>query len=252
MPESLPAEWQAAMVEMIRGAAPADARWLTGSHSLSPRDQLGIYQRQYQLRIEGALMEDAPGLTGLLGPRGCCETPQLLVDYLADHPSTSWSLDHLGRHLASWLQARGAPQQQVEMARLDEQVQRSFFAAEGQTPRPEQLAALPALRLQPHVGLLRFTWDVHRWRSEHLADQQPGPLVQGDFTVVVYRLERRIRHIQMPPTAWRLLQLIEQGRGVEEALGQVIEEDLVKVEDLGAAVGDWFRLFTERGLVELA
>ncbi len=64
--------------------------------------------------------------------------------------------------------------------------------------------------------------------------------------MVVYRKQRRMKHIVMPPAAFALLQNIHLGLG--EALSEAAEIDRTQLE---ANVRDWFQLFTERGLLSL-
>ena len=244
MPPDLPSDWRERVVDMIRGAAPLSGELFAGGPQLSPVEQIGVYRRQYELRVPEALAEDAPGLMHLMGS----DWPDAARRYLLDHPPTSWSLDHLGRHLERWLVAQRAPIEQVEMARVDEAVQRSFVAAHGEVPRPEDLAVLPPLELQPHVELVQVASSVHRYRAQALARETPDPLVEGPFHVVIYRRERRVRHIEMPRAAWWILDGLHLGTepSIERSL-QVIEAG-----ELEAKLASWFRLFTERGLVQLA
>ena len=63
----MPPDWQELMTEMIRGAAPLSGEWYTGSGSLTPEQQIGIYEEQFRLRMWDALLEEIPGLSRLLG-----------------------------------------------------------------------------------------------------------------------------------------------------------------------------------------
>lgn len=239
----LPQDWRERVVDMIRGAAPLSGELFSGGPTLSPEGQIAVYRRQYELRVPAALAEDAPGLMHLAG--GGWE--DLARRYLLAHPPRSWSLDHLGRDLERWLVSDAAPPEYVDMARVDEAVQRSFVAAEGLAPRPEDLAVLPPLSLQPHVELLRVGWTVHRYRAQALGGEVPDPLEAGDFHLVLYRRERRVRHIEMPRPAWWILEGMHLGAeaSIQRAL-QVSSPD-----ELQANLASWFQLFAERGLLQL-
>lgn len=231
-------DWQHHVAEMLRGAREIDGSLFQGSERLSGVQQAAIYRQQWERRIPPALAQDAPGLQRLCGE----DWDALALRYLGDHPPSSWSLDHLGHALEAWLVADGAPTSWVEMARIDEAVQRSFRAAEGVHLLPEQLEALPRLRLQPHVELVRVTNSVHRFRAESLGGDAPDPLVEDDYHLVIHRRERRVRHLECAPGAWRILASLD--RGVDGAIAASGSDDPQEILV-------WFRLFVVKGLIEL-
>ncbi|HKO94438.1 MAG TPA: DNA-binding domain-containing protein, partial [Polyangiaceae bacterium] len=70
---------------------------LTGNDRLAPVEQLEIYREQFWLRHTASLVEDFPGVGGVLGQ---ADWEQLVEGYLQAHPSESWTLRELGRHFA--------------------------------------------------------------------------------------------------------------------------------------------------------
>lgn len=244
----LPADWRERMVDMIRGAADLDGAWFTGGPALEPVAQIGVYREQYRLRLYDALVEEVPGLSALLDDDA---RERLLRAYLADHPSKSWTLNRVADGLADWLERRGAPVAQVEMARLDRAVQRGFEAAEGRSLRAEDLLSMPRLRLQPHVTVLRTSHNVHRIRSAGLLGQQPPPLARGDFPLVVFRRGIKMRHWEVPLGSWGILAGIADGLDVGAAIERTFERGWLDAEALTANIGPWFREYAERNLVEL-
>lgn len=237
------------MVEMIRGAAPLDGAWFAGGPVLGPTEQIGVYRDQYRMRLGDALLEELPGWCAMV------DEPQrgrVVEAYLAAHPSRTWTLNRVADAFAGWLEGGGAPVAQVEMARLDLAVQRGFEAAAGRPLRPEDLAEVPPLRLQPHARLLRFTHDVHRLRAAALAGEAPPPLTQGDFPLVIFRRGLQMRHWELPLGAWALLDGIARGLAVEAAVERALAEGLLDEGDLGARLSTWFRDFVVRDLVERA
>lgn len=246
------------MVEMIRGAAPADGSWFAGGVVLGPDDQIAVYREQFRMRMWDALVDDVAGLHHLLGAPAYhdAEDDHPYWRYLADHPPDSWTLARIADHLADWLAKDGAPAEQVEMARLDAAVQHGFTAADGHTPRPEELQAVLGgadlrLALQPHVRLLRFTRGVQRVRSALLSGAEVPALVEGDFRLAVFRVERQMRHLECEPGEWALLDAFSAGAD----LGGALEAALAETGDaavLGQRLGAWFQRFTERGLLQIA
>lgn len=248
---TLPVDWQAKMVEMIRGASPADGDWFTGNDRVTPVEQIEIYQEQYRFRMWDAVVDDIPGLYRLLGDD---EAERVIWAYLADCPPRDWTLTRTTDRLAGWLAEHGAPPEQVELARFDYAVTHGFDAPEGQTPRPDELQSVLAgdvrLRLQPHVQLLRLSHDVHAFRSAVVNETEPGPVRTGDWRLALYRFDLKMRHLELEPGAFAVLDAFAQGGD----LGTAIEAALNATGDpavLQARLGGWFALFVEQGLVEL-
>lgn len=237
------------MVEMIRGAAPLDGSWFAGGPVLGPLDQIGVYREQYRLRLGDALLEEVPGWCAMVEPP---ERDRVVEAYLAAHPSRTWTLNRVADAFADWLEGAGAPVAQVEMARLDHAVQRGFEAASGRPLRPEDLAEIPPLRLQPHVRLLRFTHDVHRLRAAVLAGETPPELGRGDFPLVIFRRGLRMRHWELPLGAWAVLDGLARGLSVAGAIERALAEGLLAEADLGEPLSTWFHDFVTRELVERA
>src|SRR5262252_10479788 len=67
---------------------------------LSSFERLEIYNRVYWFRILSALAEDFPGLRAIIGQKNF---DRLLVAYLKDCPSESFTLRNLGSRLETWL-----------------------------------------------------------------------------------------------------------------------------------------------------
>lgn len=249
MAHDLPDDWRERFVEMIRGASPLEDDWFTGGPVLSSMEQIAVYKNQYRLRLYGALVDEVPGLHHLLGEGA----EPLLRAYLYDRPSTEWTLNRVADHLIDWLEQRMCPRQFVDMARLDRAVQVGFDAASGRSLQPEDLVAMPRLKLQPHVKLLRLSWNVHWVRSAVLARKDEVPaLVEGEYPVVVFRRGIKMRHWQMPAGAFAILEGIDEGLPVEAAIDQAFSRGQLSMETLGEDIGTWFQDYSSRDLVELA
>lgn len=240
---TLPFDWQEQLAAMIRGVAPARADWLAPGHGLAPEAQLAVYREQYRLRLSAALEANYPGLCALLG--GCAG--HTLLPVLEEHPSRSFTLERVGLELPEWLESRGAAPEQVDMARLDRAIAAGFNAADGAPLQPDTLTPHTPLRLAPHVTLLRVGWSVHAWRAQALGGEDPAPLQPGDFPLVVYRRERRMRHLVLPPAAWELVRALD-GRSLAQGLEAALAAG-ADAGELAAGVGSWMQLFAGRGLL---
>src|SRR5271154_761782 len=67
---------------------------------LSSFERLEIYNRQYWFRVIAAVAEDFPALQVVLGQE---KFDSLVLGYLRENPSTSFSLRNLGARLPEWL-----------------------------------------------------------------------------------------------------------------------------------------------------
>lgn len=104
--------------------------------------------------MRDALRSDYPALAELLGERGFAK---LVADYVAVHPSRSFTLARLGDHLPEFLAGWGSPRRRglrTDVARLERAGAQVFDAEETAPLDADALQALPAadwpkLRLRP-------------------------------------------------------------------------------------------------------
>jgi len=76
------------------------SRFIKPNDRLTSFERLEIYNRQYWFRVLSSMMEDFPGLRGVLGER---RFEEMAKAYLCDHPSRSFTLRNLGSRLEAWL-----------------------------------------------------------------------------------------------------------------------------------------------------
>ena len=245
---SMPPDWQTRMVEMIRGAQAADGSWFAGGPSLTPVEQIEVYRNQYRLRLYDAVAEEVPGVVHLLAE----QAEDTIRAYLADHPSESWTLNDVAKALVPWLEARGAPSAQVEMARLDRAVQGGFTAAPGEPIEVTQLSTMPMLELQPHVTLIHATHNIHLVRSAVVSGRDVPDLVPGDFTIVVFRRGIKMRHWVLDPAMFFILDGIGRGEHLGAIVERLVADGLVTPPELAQRIAGWFRDFSERNLVQIS
>lgn len=243
----LPADWRERMAEIVRGAEAPDPSWFAGGVVLGPAEQIDVYRDQYRLRLRGAVRDELVGLAALVGDAERLDA--LIFGYLADCPSRSYTLNRIADRLPQWMENKGESAEWLDMVRLDLAVMAGFEAAAGETVKPEQLATVPKLRLQPHVTLLRLGHDVHRYRSEVVRELDAGPLVEGPVQLVVFRRGLKMRHLQVHSSCLAVLEAIGEGSGLGDALELAVANGADPAV-LQAQLGEWFRLFAERDLLE--
>ncbi len=90
------------MQAMVEGV-PMDeiaASYIKPNSLLTSFERLEIYNRQYWFRVIAAVSEDFPALQVVLGQE---KFDSLVLGYLRENPSTSFSLRNLGARLPAWL-----------------------------------------------------------------------------------------------------------------------------------------------------
>ena len=242
----------------------SEARWVelaaahvAGNERLSPVEQLEIYREQFWLRHTSSLVEDFPGLGGILGQT---VWEKLAEQYLREVVPDSYTLRDLGSQLpriieqASWL-----PHQALclDMARLELAYIEVFDAPDSAPLVPERLTALAEddllgakLIIAPSVRLLSLEYpvaDLRRRLRVESDDAVPIP-DPAPHHLVVYR--RDLKLWDMPVSRVAFVFLTGLARGLP--LGVAAESAAATPEaeaELGSKIGDWFREWTTKGLI---
>jgi len=247
---ALPAGWRRGMVDMIRGAAPLSGSWFRGGPGCTPEQQIGIYRDQYRLRLVGAVKQEVLGLKHLLGD----EADDVLWRFVQARPSRTWTLDRIAGGLPEWLaQQPEGTAARVDMARLDAAVQRGFTAANGAALTPEEILGGPIrLALAAPVSLLRLRTTVHEVRGALLAGVEPPAVREEPVCLVVFRRGIRMRHWAVSAAELALLEGIERGLPLAEAVEEPVRTGVMDGATLATEIGGWFQAFAERRLLVTA
>jgi hypothetical protein len=139
------------------------AGYVKANDRLSSFERLEIYNRQYWFRLIAAVSEDFPALHEFIGPR---RFDELILKYLRENPSISFSLRDLGAKLPSWLEDHpeltGARHDlAIDVARLEWAYIEAFDSATRPPIDETNLAELQptsVLALQPHLQLLALRY----------------------------------------------------------------------------------------------
>ncbi|HEV8244600.1 MAG TPA: DNA-binding domain-containing protein [Polyangiaceae bacterium] len=233
-------------------------REIGGNERLSPVEQLEIYREQFWLRHTSALLEDFPGLSGIIG-QGAWE--RLVEEYLDELPPTSFTLRDLGDRLpefvakASWLEHHELC---LDMTRLEWAYVEAFDAADVAPLTPARLASIPdeawetaRFVLGPSLALLRVNYPVFELRKRLVlaGDENVAIPERAPALLAVCRRELSVltHHLEAPPFA--LLEELRSGRALVAAVEATSLSTGVSSEVLAADLGAWFALWAEQGLV---
>jgi hypothetical protein len=237
---------------------------MTGNARLSPVEQLEIYREQFWLRHTSSLVEDFPGLSGILGQ---ADWERLAEQYLAEVTPDSYTLRDLGQRLpeligrADWLPHRALC---LDMARLELAYIAAFDAADSGYLPPERLAAVPEeqlgtslLVLAPSLQLLQVGYPVAELRRRLRASQQqvsasaddpiaiPEPRPQ---CLVVYRRDLKLWDMPVSAVAFAFLSGLAQGAQLATAAERAAPSPDAEAE-LGEHIGVWLQEWTSKGLI---
>jgi hypothetical protein len=238
----------------------AATRHFGGSSRLSPAEQIEIYREQFWLRHIGSLIEDFPGLCGILGQN---DWQRLAESYLGSVVPTSPSLRDLGqdlpRHIAG---CDFLPHREllVDMARLEWAYIEAFDAPEAELLTAERLAAIPGdawenarFELAPSVRLLRVAYPVSDLRRALRAageNAEPLPLPERQsLHLVVYRRELKLWDKAIAPLPFELLEALAAGLPLGQAATSVLARFPDAEEELSENIGAWFQRWGKLGWI---
>jgi hypothetical protein len=239
---------------------------------LTSFERLEIYNRQYWFRIVGALSEDFPALCRVLGDK---QFDAMILAYLAENPSTSFSLRNLGSNLVAWLGSNpdwtGARHQlSIDVARLEWAYVEAFDNAQEAALTTDDLKHLHAesiLSLQPHLRLLDlqypvddFVLRVHRRKpASDIAsnavvkdgashrNRRMSSIAVNPIHLAVHRFDESVYYKRIDYEAFLLLRSIEQREPLGYALEAAFAESSATQEEQAAQIRAWFANWSELG-----
>ena len=248
------------------------AEFIKPNFRLTSFERLEIYNQQYWYRIVSALSEDFPGLCRVLGEK---KFDAMILAYLAENPSTTFTLRNLGSNLVGWLRKNpkwigNSPDLAIDVARLEWAYVEAFDNAEYTAITTEDLAGIgddTTFTLQPHVRLLDlgfpvddFVLAIHRERpvsdvvSNAVAGKQaprgrkrfPG-LQPSSISLVVHRFDFSVYYKRVEVEAFRLLRAIEDRTPLGEALAMAFAESSATTTEQANLIQSWFLNWSELG-----
>jgi len=236
---------------------------------LTSVERLEIYNRVYWFRILSSLAEDFPGLRAVIGQQ---RFDKLLVAYLSELPSESFTLRNLGSRLETWLRdhLEFVPTTEriaVDMVRLEWADIDAFDSAELPKLTEGDLrnqGADPAFQLQPYLRLLDLAYPVDDLLLKIRRDQEneePESDIASNVVVMesaprrhkrvalpkrkkvylaVHRQENEVYFKRLQPEAFALLRALQQGKPLSEAIADSVDWTNQKVEYITVRLHDWF------------
>jgi hypothetical protein len=247
------------------------ASYISPNDRLSSFERLEIYNRQYWFRLISAVSEDFPTLNAVLGPR---RFDPLILAYLHENPSTSWTLRDLGAKLPNFLEshpelAGRRHRLAVDVARL-EWAYVDAFDRKHRTPlaAEEALAMAPdsKLSLQPHLQLLELSYPVDGLvlaikkhapepetvsgaanRRESTNRLKLPAMRQERIWLAVHRFDDSVYYRRIGRENFLLLSALRTGATVSEAVTHAFEKTKLNSEEQATVMRESFGHASELG-----
>jgi hypothetical protein len=243
---------------------------------LTSVERLEIYNRVYWFRILSSLADDFPGLRAVIGQR---MFDKVLLGYLTELPSRSFTLRNLGSRLESWLgdHPEFTPKTvriAQDMVRLEWADIEAFDGAEYPKIAEGDLARLgedPLLHLQPYLRLLDIAYPVDdllleirrlEENAEPESDVASNVVVmesaprrhkrvalpkRKNVYLAVHRQENVVYFKRLQPEAFALLRALQHGKHLSEAIEESVNWTNQKVEYITVRLHDWFANWASLG-----
>jgi hypothetical protein len=249
------------------------AAFIKPNDSLSSAERLEIYNRQYWFRVLDCLYDDYPGLLAILGNDRFL---QLATEYLAQHPSDSFTLRDLGCRLEEFIAQHPElvePHSVLarDMARFEWAQIVAFDGPALPILTVDDLIAAPSadfnLGLQPYLSVLQFEYavdhfvlalketDALRKEASNAVDSAPAEAATSAVTIpdrrltylAVHRYENVLYIKRLESEAFGILTALRGGKPLEQACTEAVEDSPRSGVDWPRTIREWFENWSALG-----
>jgi hypothetical protein len=217
---------------LLQPTAQQTQPWVRSGGRAHPARQLAVYQHAYPARLMEVLGNDYPALALALGTGGF---EQLAHDYIAAHPSQSFTLRDFGGRLADFIATTTTGVEQpwaAELARFEWSLGLAFDAADTPLAGVEHMAAIapphwPVLHFSPHPSVQRldFCWNTPgMWSALTSEPPQPVSAAVGDTAPwLIWREQLTTRFRSLARDEAAALDCLCRGASFGDACAQLAE-----------------------------
>ena len=221
-------------------------------YGLDRESRLWIYRSMYPSRMVEALQVDFPGVLYALGEESFAE---LVMRYVDEHPSSSWTLNHLGYEFPDFVRADKNLRHRVflsDLAHLELALAQVFEEPEVAALHPERLQSLSAedwenlvLKPRPTSRLMRFAYPVSTFLLQADSGHEPARPGREAQRILIMRRSYHMNRVPLSAPAFSLLQDLLAGR----KLGQAIQRLMGRHPEIGAEeLQRWFKQWGDWGI----
>lgn len=203
---------------------------------LSSSDRIKLYAQQYWWRLIQSIESDFPLLRRVLGEE---LFSKVIKEYILRHPSSSYTLRHLGRKLPTFIEQEIELPSDIRLLAKDVSIFElyiieSFFSKTEGSINDESLLKTNSenlfLSLQPHVFLLNLSYPLHEYidyfRNSSLKDNQTNAVLlrkkesffsemeipERNTKIIIYRYEYEVFAKEVSDNLFHFLLTIREGR----------------------------------------
>ena len=241
---------------------------------LTSVERLEIYNRVYWFRLLSSLADDFPGLREVIGQEAF---DKVLLGYLTEMPSVSYTLRDLGSRLEAWLRQHpelisSNERMALDMVRLEWADIEAFDAAEYPILSQAELAGLgedPVFHLQPYLQLLDLAYPVDQLLLKLRETEEPETDISSNVVMMdhsdsaprkrlplpkikkvflaVHRQENIVYFKRLKPEGFALLRAIQEGQPLSQAIETSVNWSGKKLERVMEQLHDWFANWSQLG-----
>lgn len=239
--------------EQLEEATANTGDFIKEGYGLDPESRLWIYRGMFPIRMVESLQIDFPGVAYSVGAEAFEE---LVMSYVQEHPSSSWTLNHLGLHFPAFIAdsaLRGRTFLQ-QLATLELNLAQVFDEPEVPALQAETLQSLPpdqwdalVLRPRPTSRLLKFDYPVSHYLFQVDNDLEPARPARSPQRVLIMRKGFQMNRVVLPESGFFLLKDLFAGRKLSRAIERVVR----KYPSVGAPeLQNWFGSWGEWGIFQ--
>jgi hypothetical protein len=247
------------------------ASYVAPNAQLTSFERLEIYNRQYWFRLIGAISEDFPALNAVIGTK---LFDALILSYLKENPSISWTLRDLGAKLPIFLELHpefGGRRHRlaVDVAHLEWAYIDAYDGKVFIPFTPDDLQGIgpeSKLSLQPHLRLLALAYPVDELvlavRKATLENEivssaaveygsqtriKLPPIKRSKVYLAVHRFDDSVYYRRIEAETYLLLEALRGGNSIAESLERAFKTSRETPQIQAAIVRECFAHASELG-----
>lgn len=227
--------------------------YIKEGYGLDPESRLWIYRGMFPIRMVESLQIDFPGVAYTLGGEAFEE---LVMSYVEEHPSSSWTLNHLGLHFPAYI-ARSPLRHKTflhQLALLELNLAQVFDEPEVPALNPEALQSLPpeswdelVLQPRPTSRLLKFDYPVSHYLHQVDNEMEPARPTRHPQRILIMRKGYQMNRVILPEAGYFMLKDLFSGKKLAPAVERVVR----KYPAVGAPeLQRWFHQWGDWGIFQ--
>lgn len=224
------------------------------SKTLNQEQRIDIYRTMYPLRMVEALEVDYPTLARFMGE----DFTTLVMRYVEEYPSQSYTLNHLGKHLPLFLQNNTNYKNSellhdialMELAISDviDEEEVEIFDSNDLTLLDEQTIENLVLQSVPAFRLLALSTNAVEFLTALDNDEDFPTENKQQSYAMVYRKDYSTDYVQLDDLEYTILKKIVDGEPLFQTLNTIPYNENSSVEELQNRVSQYFSNWVQYGI----